>query len=165
MTGAAALALAAGVVVYAVADGDRLPEVVLGVGAAGWALAAAAVGMRRAALLPPGLALVAGTYGLFLSLRGGSVDAAAPAVAAALFLAAELGFASCQRTVARAERTVVLRRLAAVVGAAVAAALVASLLLVVATGVAGSLALEAAGVGAAVATLAAIALLASRPSV
>jgi hypothetical protein len=143
------------IVVYATVAGDRLPQVVAGVGAAGCVLTAVALLGKWPSVLPVGLAGVGAAYGVYLSLRGGAVDTRAPAVAAALFLAAELGF------------TPVVTRFGVVrlVGAAFGAALIGSLLLVAATGAGGSVALEAAGVAAAVLTLAAIALLASRPSV
>jgi hypothetical protein len=149
------IALCVAIVVYAVAAGDRLPQVVAVVGAAGCVLTAVGLARKWSSVLPVGLAGVGAAYGAFLGLRGGAVDTRAPAVAAALFLAAELGFAPV------VTRFVVLR----LMGAAVGAALIGSLLLVAATGAGGSVALEAAGVAAAVLTLAAIALLASRPSV
>jgi len=99
-----------------------------------------------------------------LGLRGGAVDAAAPAVAAALFLAAELGFWSLERSAARYDRAAAVRRLLGIGGGAVGTGLVGSLLLAVASGVNGGVGLEAAGVAAAVFTLAAIAYLASRSS-
>jgi hypothetical protein len=104
-------------------------------------------------------------YGLFLSLHGGAVDARAPAVAAALFLAAELGFWSLERSPARAERNVLLRRISGLAVGAILTALVGSLVLGLTTGVGGGIALEAVGVAAAAVTVAAIAVLASRSSV
>jgi hypothetical protein len=59
----------------------------------------------------------------------------------------------------------VLRRLGGLVGGAVVTALIGSLVLLIATGAAGGVLLEAAGVAAAVLALAAIARLASRASV
>ena len=112
-----------------------------------------------------GLACVGGSYAVLLGLRGGAVDAAAPAVAAALFVAAELGFWSLERSPARYERAALARRLLGIVSGAVATGLVGSLVLVAASGVSGGVGLEAAGVAAAALTLAAIAFLASRSSV
>jgi hypothetical protein len=60
---------------------------------------------------------------------------------------------------------VLLRRVGGLAGAAVVTALIGSLVLVVATGASGGVPLEAAGVGAAVLAVAAIARLASRASV
>ena len=151
--------------VYAVAAGDRFPAVVAAVGAGGCALTALALPGRWPSLLPAGLACVGGSYAVLLGLRGGAVDAAAPAVAAALFVAAELGFWSLERSPARYERAALARRLLGIGGGAVATGLVGSLVLVAASGVSGGVGLEAAGVAAAALTLAAIAFLASRSSV
>jgi hypothetical protein len=157
--------VSAGVVVYATAAGERLSWVVAGVGAAGCALIVLALPGRWPSLLPLGLAAVGGSYGVFLSLRGGSVEARAPAVAAGLFVAAELGLWSLERGAVRYSARAMARRLGGVGVGAVATGLVASLVLAATSGVSGGVALEAAGVGAAVLTLAAIAALASRPSV
>ncbi|MFL5137600.1 MAG: hypothetical protein ACJ8C9_02950 [Microvirga sp.] len=159
------LALAVAIVVYATIAGDRLPQVVAGVGAAGCALTALAFLLRRPSVFPVGLAAVGGAYGVFLSLRSGAVDARAPLVAAALFVAAELGYSSLGRINVRSERLVAARRVGGLVVGAVLTGLVGSLLLTLATGVSGGVGLEAAGVAAAALTLAAIAVLASRASV
>jgi hypothetical protein len=132
---------------------------------AGGVLMAFALATRWRTVFPFGIALVGASYGAFLALRNGSVDGWAPAVAAALFVAAELGYWSLERSPSRSERTVVLRRLAGLAGAAVVTALVGSFVLVVATGAAGGVALEAAGVAAAILAVAFIARLASRASV
>ena len=150
--------------VYAAAA-DRLPQVIAGVGAGGGAVIALAFIVRRPSVFPVGLVGVGAAYAVFLSLRSGAVDARAPVVAAALFVAAETGFWSFERTAARAGVALVARRIAMLTASAAVAALVGSLILVLATGVAGSVALEAIGVAAAAVTLAAIALLASRASV
>jgi hypothetical protein len=153
------------VVVYAVLAGDRLPEIVAVVGATGVALMAFGLVSRWTSAFPAGLAGVAAAYGLYLALRNGAVDARAPAVAAAVFAAAELGFWSLQRTPSRSERAVLLRRIAALAAGAAATALVGSVLLVLATGASGGVGLEAAGVAAAVLAVASIARLSSRASV
>jgi hypothetical protein len=158
------VALSAAIVVYATLAGDRLPAVVASVGAAGCALIALAFVARRPSVFPIGLAGAGAAYGVFLSLRSGPVDARAPLVAAALFVAAEVGYSALGRTVGVAERAVVVRGLAGLAVGAVLTGLVGSLLLALTTGVGGGAALEAAGVGAAALTLATIALLASRPS-
>jgi hypothetical protein len=151
--------------VYAVAAADRLPQLVAGVGAAGCALVALALPGRWPSLLPLGLASVGGAYGVLLSLRGGSVDPAAPAVAAALFVAAELGFWSLERGAVRYPTGLAARRLLGLAAGAVVTGLVGSLVLTATSGVSGGVGLEAAGVGAAVLMLAAIAVLASRSGV
>jgi len=159
------LALAAAVVAYAVLAGDRLPEVVLGVGALGCALLALAFVANQPALFPVGVAGVGAAYAVFLSLRSGALDARAPAVAALLFVAAELGFSALERTPSYAEPAVLGRQLGLLAAAAILAGLVGSLVLALTAGVAGSVALEAAGVAAATLTVAAVAVLAARSSV
>lgn len=145
--------------------GDRLPEVVAGVGVGGCVLIAIAFLARRPSVFPVGLAGVGAAYGVYLSLRSGAVDPRAPAVAAALYVAAELGFWSLERTASRSEGTVVVRRVATVAAGAVLTGLVGSLMLGLTTGVGGGPGLEAVGVAAAALTVAAIAILASRSSV
>ena len=100
-----------------------------------------------------------------LGLHSGVANGAAPAVAAALFAAAELGFWSLERGAARYERPALVRRLLGIAGGAVATGLVGSLVLAAASGGSGGVGLEAVGVAAAALTLAAIAFLASRSSV
>jgi hypothetical protein len=148
--------------VYADVASDRLPEVAGGVGVAGCALMALALFTRWRTTFPLGLALVGTSYGVYVALRSGAVDARAPAVAAALFAAAELGFWSLERTPSRSERAVLVRRVATLAVTVLLTALVGSLLLVLATGASGGVGLEAAGVAAAVLALALIARLASR---
>ena len=104
-------------------------------------------------------------YAVFLAVRNGAVDARAPAVAAALFAVAELGFWSLERSPSRSERVVLLRRVSGLAAGAILTALVGTLVLVLATGASGGVGLEAAGVAAAVLAVAAITRLASRASV
>jgi hypothetical protein len=137
---------------------------VAAVGGAGCVLTALAVPRRWASLLPLGLLCVGASYGLHLALDERSVDAAAPLVAAALFIAAELAYWSLERG-APSRRGAAARRAGGVALGAVLTALVGSLVLVAASGVSGGVALEALGVLAALLTLGAIALLASRASV
>jgi hypothetical protein len=156
------LGLLVGVVAYSAYAGDRLPELVFGIGAAGTAIAAVALVGRWPSLLPWGLAGVGAGYALYLSLRSGTVDSRAPLLAAMLFVAAELGYWSLERRSTRAERAVFVRRLVLLGLAGLAAALVASLLLVAASETSGGMTLEALGVAAAVVTLAVVVLLAAR---
>lgn len=144
---------------------DRWPEVVAGLGVAGCALTALSLIGRWPSLLSAGLVGIGASYGVQLSLGGDTVDAAAPAVAAGLFLAAELGFWSLERGATRYGRAAVGRRALQLGAGALATGLVGSLVLAAASGVSGGVALEAAGVAAAALTVAAIALLASRSSV
>lgn len=144
---------------------DRLPEIPGGIGVAGCALIAFALFTRWRSAFPVGVALVGASYGVYVALRNGSVDARAPVVAAALFAVAELGFWSLERAPSPSEGSVLARRVAALAGGVVLTAFLGSLLLVLTTGVTGGVGLEAAGVAAAVLALAAIARLASRASV
>jgi hypothetical protein len=163
-TAVAALSLAGGVVAYADVASDRLPEVAGGIGVVGCALIAFALFTRWRSVFPFGLALVGASYGVYVALRNGAVDARAPAVAAVLFAVAELGFWSLERAPSQSEGTVLVRRAAALAGGVLLTAFLGSLLLVLATGVSGGVGLEAAGVAAAVLALAAIVRLASRAS-
>src|SRR5439155_12961262 len=81
--GLGSLALLAGVAAYSALAGDRLVQVVAGLGAAGCALVALALALRQAFLLAWGIAGVGAGYAVFLSLRSGTVDSRAPFVAAA----------------------------------------------------------------------------------
>ena len=159
-----ALALAAGVVVDAAAEAGRLPELVVAVGLGGCAVMLVALVGRWPSLLPLGLAGVGAAYAISLGLRSGAVDAGAPAVAAALFVAAELAFWALERSPARADRQVLVRRIAGLAVGALGTALVGSLILGLTAGVSGGVGLEAVGVVAAALTVAAIAVLSSRPS-
>ena len=135
------------------------------VGVVGCALMAFALFTRWTSAFPFGIALVGASYGTFVAIDNAAVDARAPAVAAALYAAAELGFWSLERSPSRSERVVILRRVASLAAAAAVTALAGSFILVLATGASGGVGLEAAGVGAAVLAVAAIARLASRASV
>jgi hypothetical protein len=149
--------LLAGIGAYAVARSDRLPELVAGLGSAGCALAVVALATRRPTLLPLALSGVGAAYTVFLALRDTS-DGGAPFVAAALFCAAELAFWSVGTTVSQ----LVARRLGVLAAAVVATALVGSLVLTLAAETSGGVALEAAGVVAAIAVLLLIAAQAGR---
>ena len=120
---------------------------------------------QRVSVFPFGIAGVGAAYAVFLGVRGGAVDSRAPAVAAVLFVATELGYWSLEGGDSRSERAALARRVVALAAAALFTALVGSLMLGLTTGVEGGVALEALGVAAAAVTAAAIALLASRASV
>ena len=79
--------------------------------------------------------------------------------------AAEFGFWSLEGGAVRYAAAATTRRLGWIAAAAVATGLVASLVLAAASGVSAGAGLEAAGVGAAVLTVAAVAVLAARSSV
>jgi hypothetical protein len=148
--------------VYSALAGDRLPEVIAGVGAAGCAVTAAALAFRWPSVLPVGLAGVGAGYAIFLSLRAQTVDSRAPVVAAAFFAAAELAYWSVERLEGRRDRWLAVRRLGLLGASALGVALLGALLLVLTSGVSGGVVLEAFGVLAAVITAAIITRLAAR---
>jgi hypothetical protein len=117
---------------------------------------------RWPSLLPWGIAGVGASYAVFLSLHGATVDSWAPAVAAAFFAAAELAFWSVERDRAWNEPAVLARRVGFIVVGALLTALVGAFLLVAVSGVSGGIGYLALGVGAAVLTLAIVAMLTAR---
>ena len=153
--------LLGGLVAYPAAAGDRLAWVVAAVGIAGWLLFLLGL-VRWPALLGWGLAGFGAEYAVFLRLRGGAVDSRAPAVAAALLLVAELAFLSAGGGLAGADRALTVRMIGAVAAAVAGAALVADLLLVASGSAAGNLSWEAAGVLAAVLSVAFVVRVAAR---
>jgi hypothetical protein len=142
--------------------GNRLVAVVTLIGCTGLLVATVALIGRWAAVLPWGFVGVGASYAVFLSLRPGAVDARAPLLAAAFFIGAELSFWSLERRPWPSEAEVVLRRLALLVSAGLATAIVGGVLLLVASGRRVGIGQDAAGVGAAVLTVAVIAFLARR---
>ena len=93
-------------------------------------------------------------YAVFLGLRGGTVDRWAPLVAAALFLAAELGYRTTEGSDSALERAVLVRSTLWLVAGAVGAAGLGSVLLAASGGVRAGQGLEALGVAAAVGAVA-----------
>jgi hypothetical protein len=93
-------------------------------GLAGPVLLAAALALRAAALMPWGLGASGGAYAAGLIAAGAGLDPAAPLVAGALVLAAELAYWSLEEQGGRVSRKVVARRtaLAALVALATAGA-------------------------------------------
>lgn len=142
--------------------GDRLIAAVSALAGIGLFVTALALVSRWATLLPWGFVGVGAAYAVFLSLRPGTVDARAPMAAAAFFIAAELSFWSIERRSWRSEGQVVVRRLALLVSAGLATAIVGGLLLLITSGRRSGIGEEAAGVAAAVLTLAVVAVLARR---
>jgi len=145
--------------------GNRLVAVVASIGCAGLLVAALALIGRWAAVLPWGFVGVGASYAVFLSLRPGAVDARAPLLAAVFFIGAELSFWSLERRPWPSEAQVLLRRLALLLSAGLATAIVGGVLLLVASGRRVGIGPETAGVAAAVLTLAVIAVLARRSRV
>jgi hypothetical protein len=149
-------------VAYSAIAGDRLVALVTSIGCSGLVVTAVALLGRWAALLPWGFVGVGTGYAVFLSLRPGPVDARAPLLAASFFIGAELSFWSIERVSWRSEGQVVVRRLALLLSAGLATAIVGGLLLLVTSGRGIGIGQEAAGVAAAVLTLAVVAFLARR---
>jgi hypothetical protein len=148
-----ALAALAGVAVYPVLATSRLLVVLVSVGGVSLLAFAAALVFRSPALAAWGLAASGTEYGLFLGFRGGTVDRWAPLVAAALFLAAELGYRALEPPEPVPERTVVLRGVAWLLGGVLGTTAVGSVLLAAAGGGTAGLGLEALGAAAAVTAL------------
>jgi hypothetical protein len=136
--------------------------VVTAIGCLGLLVTAVALLGRWAALLPWGFVGVGAGYAVFLSLREGAVDARAPLLAAAFFSGAELCFWSIERRSWCSEGQVIARRLALLLSAGLATAIVGGLLLLITSGRGIGIGYEATGVVAAVLTLAVITLLARR---
>jgi hypothetical protein len=135
---------------------------VAALGGLGLLITAIALVSRWAALLPWGFVEVGAAYAVFLSLRPGTVDARAPMVAAAFFIAAELSFWSIERRGWGSEWNVIGRRLALLVSAGLATAIVGGLLLLITSERRSGIGEEAVGIAAAVLTLVVIAALARR---
>jgi hypothetical protein len=132
---------------------------VAAVGVVGLFVTSLALVGRWSTLLPWGLVGVGAGYAIFLSLRPETVDARAPVVAAAFFVAAELSFWSIERRRWRSEGRVVFRRLALIGSAGLATGIVGGLLLLITSGRRTGTGQEIAGVAAAVVILAVVALL------
>jgi hypothetical protein len=157
-----ALALFCGVGAYSALQGERLVAVVAALGGIGVLVTALALVGRWVALLPWGFVGVGAAYALFLSLQPRTLDVRAPAVAAAFFVAVELSFWSIERGNWHSEQQVVVRRLALLVSAGLATAIVGGLLLLIASERRSGIGQETAGIAAAVLTLAVIAALVRR---
>jgi hypothetical protein len=127
-------------------------------------LALAVLGLIRPwpSLVAAAIAVAGAAYAVELSLGPATVDSWAPLVAAALFVAAELGFWSIEPSAARSERAVLVRRLLFLAASALAVGLVGSVLLYAASGASGGIGLESLGVAAAVMALGIVAFLARR---
>jgi hypothetical protein len=142
--------------------GEQFQRAGARIGAVALLVLVAAVVLSWAALIPVAVAAAGGMYAVELAIADTPLDVAAPAVAAALLLCAELAYWSLdERERWSGDAGDVLRRVAFVALLAVAAFLVAGSLLVVADGVrAGGLALDLLGAVAAVAVVATVLLIA-----
>lgn len=156
------LSLLAGIVVYAATATERFPTIVLAVGVAGLVVTTMALVGGWPSILPIGLVGVGAAYAVFLALRSQFVDPWAPFVAAGLFAAAELAFTVLEPLSARPSRTLQARQLLTIGAGALVTAIFGSALLLVAGEGDSSVALDAAGILAAVALMAVVAALAVR---
>jgi hypothetical protein len=141
---------------YPAAAGRRDVIVVVALGGAACLVAAVGLAFRWWLVLAWGIALFGAEYAVFLRLRSDTVDAWAPLVAAGLIVAAELAFDSIAPEGGARQRSLFAFELGALVGAALATAFAAALLLVVAGSASSGVALEAGGALAAVGVIAAV---------
>lgn len=145
---------------YAAIAADRLGLLLLGIGAAAWAGLALSLAARVAGGVPWALALLGGEYAGYLSLSRPGLAVGA-LYAGGFVLTAELAYRALESVGVRDDPALVLRRLVAAFTTALAAAALGALLLAFSNvDVARGFGLEALGVLAAVATLAAVAWLA-----
>ena len=122
-------------------------------------LLTAGLALRRPAAVPLAVLALGAGYGVSLGVEGGALDGRAPALAAALFLLAELAYWSLElRDAVADEQGAYLRRIGLLSALALGALAVgAGLLALVDAGERGGVALEAVGALAAVAALAIVA--------
>jgi hypothetical protein len=139
-----------------------VPWLVAGIAAAGCVVTALALVVRRALLVPWGIALVGAAYALFLRLRGGAVDANAVYVAAALVAAAELAFMSLRPAVPAADWRARWDGLVRVVVVALATLVAGEVILAASGSATGGLVMEGFGVAAAVVAVAVVVVTAAR---
>jgi hypothetical protein len=142
------------VVLYPALASDRLVPLVAGIGALSALLLVAALVFRSPEVVAWAIAFCGAEYAVFLALRGGTVDRWAPLAAAALFLAAELGYGATEGSDSALEGVLVLRSVLWLVAAAAGAAALGAVLLTASGGASAGLGLEALGVAAAVGALA-----------
>jgi hypothetical protein len=121
-----------------------------------------AVAARAPEAVAWAVAFCGAEYGVFLGLRGGTVDRWAPLVAAALFVAAELGFRAVEPRAPASEGLVLARTVLWLATAVAGTAALGALLLATAGGGGAGVGLEALGVAATVAALALVVLVVAR---
>jgi hypothetical protein len=144
---------------------DTFQEAAVRVGAVAFLALVAGIVLAWPVFIPVAAALVGGIYAAELAIADAPLDVAAPAVAAGLFLSAELAYWSLDESARwRGEAGDSLRRAAFVALLAAAAFLVASLLLVLVDAVrARGVALDLVGAAAAAAAIAAVLVIARAP--
>jgi hypothetical protein len=145
---------------------DAFRTVGVRVAAAAFLALVAAIVLGWSALVPLAAALAGGLYGVELAIADAPLDVAAPAIAAALLLSAELAYWSLEERVRwHGEPGEGLRRVALVALLAVSALLVAAVLLALVDAVrARGLALDLLGAAATLLVLATLLVAARRPS-
>jgi hypothetical protein len=142
-----------GTALYPVLATDRLPAVIAAAGGLSLLFFIVALAVRSPGLVAWAVVLGGAEYAVFLGLRT-TVDRWAPLVAAAIFLAAELGYRVTESSDPALERDVVIRSSLWLAGGVLVATALGSVLLAAAGGVTAGLGLEALGVAATVAVLA-----------
>jgi hypothetical protein len=164
VTGAAALAAAAGLAAYPAVQDIHLRRLALGLAGLAVALLAAGLATRSGPVVGWGLAALGGEYAVLFEAQSRALDELTPLYAGAFLLVAELAFWSIEpRVPAWSEPGLVDRRLAYVAGVSAGAAAVAGLVLVVAAASGGGGAvLEAIGVAASIGALGLVAMLVRR---
>jgi hypothetical protein len=155
--GAASVAGAIGLAVYASLTAATLGGLLGAIGGAGVVVLAAALTLRLPGLIAPALVLLGGEYaGLFLG-RAGIVDVRAPLYGAAFFLLAELAFATVELRAGTPEPTLLPRRAAFLAGLALGGIVLGTVVLAAASApLHGGIPLEAVGVVASLALLLAL---------
>ena len=154
MLGAGASAGAALLAVHAALAAPRLGGPLGVVGGVAVLLLAAALALRAPGLIAPALVVLGAEYGGMFVLQDATVDVRAPLYGAAFLVVAELAFASVELRAGTPEQGLLPRR-AALLAALAAGGIVVGTIVLAAASVPlnGGLALQAAGVAAAVALL------------
>jgi len=150
-----------GPVVYAALAADRAAPLVAAIGGFGVVFVVLGAVTRIAELLPAGIAMVGAEYGLYVALGDDTVKVGVPLVAAALLVAAELGYSALEPPLVPAPLGIRLRRAARALALVVGAVAVSGLVLFAAVADLGdSIGLRLVGLSAAVAAVGLLAVLA-----
>jgi hypothetical protein len=148
--------LLTGLAAYPAVATTRQPYIVLGIGAAAVAVAAAGLALRHWFVVAWAFALFGGEYAVYLRLRSDAADARAPLVAAGLVVAAELAFGSIAPEGGRLDRALVVREAGTLVATGLATGLLSGFLLVISGSATSGVLLEALGALAAVVVVTAL---------
>jgi hypothetical protein len=146
--------VAAAVAAYCFVEADRLRFVVAGFGAVSLVLLSSGLAKGRAQRLVTALAGIGGCWTLSAWTQGSGVPGGTILVAAGIFVAAELAFASLEQVPVPDEPELFARRLAGIAARGVAVVVLATVLLAaLGLNAGGGLALECVGVAAAIGVL------------